>query len=188
MIGRKITELFASLRTQVKLIFGAFVFNGILLTIISLSTWFIDIWALRIYMFLSPQVLTHIICMLLMSTYLCKKACENTSAFISGFLLLVTGLISFLYAIIILINVAVNGCASVPACLNVKEIFIVVMITMIVLGFVEVMLFLYIVIFVNNTIKKSCERKCDNELADYDIINSRAIGVDNDLNVGKKYT
>lgn len=154
-----IRRVINDVRYQIQVIAFGIVLCGILLFALLLSSFYVDINALRILMWLSPHPFALILTLALLMNYLCvKDRCDTGRAIISAIIMLFAALLAIVFLILTIVSIFQIGCAAIPACANIQGVFIVVLVLVGILALIELLIFLYLILSVRSNLNALCKR------------------------------
>lgn len=154
-------RVFLDIKSQIKLITLGVVLSGFLTLAILLSSFYIEMWSLRIVIWIAPHVVALILTLALLMPYLCGDTRCGTGRIIGAIILLLfVALAGLLFFILVIIQLATAGCATVPACNNIKGIFIAVLILKAILIGLELLMVVYLFFSLRTTVTRACKGVC----------------------------
>lgn len=153
-------RFFSDLKSAVRLIHVALILCALIVAIITYTSFIIEIFTLKILLWLAVQIPVLVIISILLSEYLCEgNRCEGTRAIFSAMMLLLAMGVALAFLVITIVSLFQSGCAAIPACQNQFGVFVTDMILVGLLVLLEGIVALYLLLSLRNTLN-AC-KKCN---------------------------
>lgn len=156
-------KIIADIRSKISIIGLGVVLCGIIILCLLLSTFYVEIYSLRLAMYLSPHPMALILAVVLLMPYSREREYVSSNVIIVAIILLIVSLSALLFLVLTVVSVLQLGCVGILACNNIRGIFITVLILIILLVLIEFVMFLYLLVGVRASVDKKCYREEDIE-------------------------
>lgn len=132
----------------------------ILFAIFLTSVFLVDLNNTKLVLALSPQPLILILHFIIITPYFCKGGCRSGGIILSSLLLLMGAFICVFFLAASIFHVIQVGCVNILSCNNSRTVYVAIMILVGILTFLELIMVLYLIIFVRKTVNDMCKMDC----------------------------